>query len=69
MEVVSVHYNMVNNDYQEDSRALYTFIPNKMFLKLLDFSPKMCYIFERHLIQSFHILKYGLLIKILNHQT
>ena len=24
-EVVLVHYNLVNNDYQQDSRMLYTF--------------------------------------------
>ena len=38
-EVVLVHYNMVNNDYQEDSRVLCTFIPNKPFGSLLDVSP------------------------------
>ena len=27
-EVVLVHCNNVNNDYQQDSRVLYTFIPN-----------------------------------------
>ena len=26
---VLVHCNIVNNDYQHDSRVLYTFIPNK----------------------------------------
>ena len=30
-EVVLVHFNIVNNDYQEDSRVLYTFVPNKPF--------------------------------------
>ena len=38
-EVVLVHCNMVNNDYQHDSRALYTFVPNKSFANLLDISP------------------------------
>ena len=38
-EVVLVHCNMVNNDYQQDSRVLYTFIPNKPFGSLLDVSP------------------------------
>ena len=38
-EVVLVHYNMVNNDYQQDSRVLCTFIPNKPFGSLLDVSP------------------------------
>ena len=28
-EVVIVYYNKVNNDYQQDSRVLYTFVPNK----------------------------------------
>ena len=38
-EVVLVHCNMVNNDYQQDSRVLYTFVPNKSFDNLLDISP------------------------------
>ena len=38
-EVVLVHCNMVNNDYQHDSRVLYNFVPNKSFGSLLDISP------------------------------
>ena len=38
-EVVLVHCNIVNNDYQEDSRVLYTFVPNKPFGSLLEISP------------------------------
>ena len=34
-EVVLGHCNIVNNDYQEDSRVLYTFVPNKTFGKFL----------------------------------
>ena len=30
-EVVLVHCNFVNNDYQQDSRVLYTFVSNKSF--------------------------------------
>ena len=37
-EVVLVHCNIVNNDYQQDSRALYIFVPNKPFGSLLEFS-------------------------------
>ena len=37
-EVVLVHCNMVNNDYQHDSRVLYAFVPNKSFGSLLDIS-------------------------------
>ena len=29
VELVLVHCNLVNNDYQQDSRILYTFVPNK----------------------------------------
>ena len=39
IEVVLVHCNMVNNDYQQDSRVLYTFVPNKLFGSLLEISP------------------------------
>ena len=35
-----VHCNVVNHDYQHDSRVLYTFIPNKSFGQLLDTFPK-----------------------------
>ena len=30
-EVILVHFNMINNDYQQDSRVLYTFVPIKPF--------------------------------------
>ena len=39
-EVVSIHCSIANNDYQQDSRVLYTFVPNKLFGQLLDVSPK-----------------------------
>ena len=38
-EVVLVHCNIVNNDYQQNSRVLYTFVPNKSFGSLLEISP------------------------------
>ena len=38
MEVVLIHCNIVNNDYQQDSRVLYTFVPNKPFGSLLEIS-------------------------------
>ena len=38
-EVVLVHCDIVNNDYQQDSRVLYTFVPNKPFGSLLEMSP------------------------------
>ena len=35
IEVVLIHCNIVNNDYQQDSRVLYTFVSNKPFGQLL----------------------------------
>ena len=34
-----VHRSIVNNDYQQDSRVLYTFVSNKPFGSLLEISP------------------------------
>ena len=39
-ELILVNFNIVNNDYQQDSRVLYTFVPNKSFGQLLDISPQ-----------------------------
>ena len=38
-EVVLVHFDIVNNDYLKDSRVLYTFVPNKPSVSLLEISP------------------------------
>ena len=42
-EVVLTHCNIVNNDYQQDSRVLHTFVTNKSFGKLLDISKILYY--------------------------
>ena len=39
-EVVLVHCNIFNNDFQQELRVLYTFVPKKSFGQLLDTSPK-----------------------------
>ena len=38
-EVVLAHCNIVNNDYQQHSRVLFTFVSNKLFGSLLEISP------------------------------
>ena len=63
-EVMQVHCNVFNNDYQQSSRVLYSFVPNKSFGQLLDISPKN-FMLLKTLSEYFQILKYGLLIKIL----
>ena len=37
-QVVQVYFNTANNEYQHNSRVLYTYIPNKSFGQLLDIS-------------------------------
>ena len=39
VELALVHCNLVNNYYQQDSRILFTFVPNKTFGSLLEISP------------------------------
>ena len=33
-EVTLIQCNLINNSYQKNSRALYTFVPNKLFCQL-----------------------------------
>ena len=39
-EVPLIHCNFLNSNYQQDSRDLYTFVPNKLCGQLFDISPK-----------------------------
>ena len=38
-EVVLVHCNILNNNHRQNS-VLYTFLPSKYFVQLIDISPK-----------------------------
>ena len=40
VEVVLVHCNLVNNSYQQASRLLFTFVPNKQCNQLISISLK-----------------------------
>ena len=39
VEVVLVHCNLANNNYQEASKVLFTFVPNKQFSQLITITP------------------------------
>ena len=39
VEAVLVHCKLVNNDYQQASKVLFTFVPNKQFGQLINISP------------------------------
>ena len=53
---------VVNDSYQQSSRILYTFVPNKSISQLLSIFPEN-FMFQKHLIQNFHILLYRLQTK------
>ena len=55
-EVVLVHFNIVNNNYQGDPRVLYTFVPNNLFDQLLGISPKN-FVFVKACDSSFSYIK------------
>ena len=57
VEVVLVHYNLVNSSYQQVSKVLFTFVPNKQFGQLITIL----------LMQDFHSLEYGSQSKTTDH--
>ena len=59
-EVVLVHCNIVNNDYQKDSWVLQTFVPNKPFGSLLEISPANHILLKIYSTQNSKTWKYGL---------
>ena len=40
VDLVLVHCNLVNNSYQQASKVLFTFVPNKKFGQLITVSPE-----------------------------
>ena len=62
--VLLIHWNVVNDCYQKNSRVLHTFVINKSFGQLLDILP-INLKFLKSFDSDFHILKCCLQIKIL----
>ena len=52
-EVALIHCNIVNNSYQQNSRVLYTFVPNKSSGQLLNIWPEN-FIFLKTFDSEFH---------------
>ena len=63
--VVLVHWNIVNNDYQQGSRVWYTSLSNKSFGQLLDISQKY-FIVLKNFESDFSYIEVWLPIKVLN---
>ena len=64
-EVVLVHRNLVNNNYQQASKVLLTFVPNKQFGQLITIAPHSLTMLNTPNTE-FHPLKYGLMIQIVS---
>ena len=41
VEAVLVHCNLVNNNYQQALKLLFTFVPNKQFGQLINIAPHL----------------------------
>ena len=64
VEVVLVHCNLVNDSYQQASRVLFTFVPNKQYGQLISISPNSL-IFLKTMNTEFSEIEIRLLIKII----
>ena len=51
-KVVLAYFNIVNTDYQHDSRILHIFAPNKLFGQILDVSPKNFSFLKKKILNS-----------------
>ena len=63
-EVVLVHCNFVNNDYQHNSKVLHTFVPDKSFGQLLNISPTNFIFFKFSCIEVWFTNQYFKLLRI-----
>ena len=66
VEVVLVHCNLVQNDYQHTSKVLFTFVPNEQFGQLINISPHSLTMMNT-INTSFLLLKFGLYTKSVKH--
>ena len=56
VELVLIHCNLVNDNYQQNSRILYTFVPNKPFRSLLKIIPTI-HVFLKKINSKFQEIK------------
>ena len=66
VEDVLVHCNLGNRNYQQASKVLFTFVPNKQFSQLITIAPDSLTMLKTTM-QNFHLLKYGSQIQIIDH--
>ena len=56
-EAVLVHCTIVNDNYQQNSRVLHTFVSNKSFGQFLDISPPPKIIFSKIFVSEFSCIE------------
>ena len=66
VEVVLVHCNLVKNDYQHSSKALFSFVPNKQFGQLMNISRNTLMMMNT-VNKEFYFVEVGLQIKLVKH--
>ena len=66
VEVVLIHCNLVNNNYQQASKVLFTFVRNKQLGQLITISPHLLTMLKTTNAE-FSLFNYGLLTKIIGH--
>ena len=59
VEVGLVHCNVVNNVYQQHSRVLFTFVPNKQYGQLISISPHSLVFLKNDEYRFFRNMVYG----------
>ena len=66
VEVVLVHCNLVNNNYQQTSKVLFTFVPNKQFGQIFTITPHSPTILKITNVE-FSFIEICIQIKIIDH--
>ena len=66
VEVVLVHCNLVNNNYQQTSKVLFTFLPNKQFGQIFTITPHSPTILKITNVE-FSFIEICIQIKIIDH--
>ena len=66
VEVVLVYCNLDKNLYQNTSKVLFSFFPNKQFVQLINISPHSLTMMKK-VNTEFFLLKFGLQIKLVKH--
>ena len=64
-DVALTNCNVLNSNYQQASKVLFTFVPDKQFGQLITISPHSLTILKL-LTQNLSLLSYGLQIKIID---